>query len=78
MRNVHNPRRLYIGQPKPEAKIFTGKDGKRFLGTGFEVCIKCKHVMPAEKMPEEKRREAEFALMMHRSGYNCVSERKDV
>ena len=58
----------YIGQPKPEAKMFTGKDGKRFLGTGFEGCIKCKHVIPAEKTPEEKHREAEFALMMHRSG----------
>ena len=59
------------GQPKPEAKMFTGKDGKRFLGTKFEGCIKCRHDYQeqAEKLREEKRREAEFALMIRRSDY---------
>lgn len=66
------------GQPKPEAKIFTDKDGKRFLGTKFNGCIKCRHDRPnpAEKTHEEKRREAEFALMMRRSGITALQSEK--
>ncbi len=66
------------GQPKLEAKMFTSKDGKRFLGTGFEGCIKCRYnrLKPKEKTPEEKRQEAEFESMMHRSGITPMQRAK--
>ena len=68
--NCQLPEGFKKGQSKPEAKMFTSKDGKRCLGTGFEGCIKCKHDVPkpAEKTPEEKRQEAEFERMMSKSG----------
>ena len=66
------------GQPKLETKMCTGKDGKKFLGTGFEGCIKCKHnrPKPAEKTPEQKRQEAEFEHMMSRSGITPFQREK--
>ena len=68
--NCQLPKGFKKGQSKPEAKMFTSKDGKGCLGTGFEGCIKCKHDVPkpAEKTPEEKRQEAEFERMMSKSG----------
>ena len=68
--NCQLPKGFKKGQSKPEAKMFTSKDGKRCLGTGFEGCIKCKHDVPkpAQKTPEEKRQEAEFERMMSKSG----------
>ena len=56
------------GQPKPEVKLMTCKNGKKCLGVAFEGCIKCKHVKPAEKDVEEERKAAEVETRMKRCG----------
>ena len=68
--NCQLPEGVKKGQPKLVTKIFTCKDGKKCLGTGFEGRIKCKHNCPKpnEKTPEEKRQEAEFEHLMSYSG----------
>ena len=58
------------GDPKVEAQLLTDKDGKRFLGTGFIGCIKCRHADPnsREKAMEEQRKRADFERKLSQSG----------
>ncbi len=56
------------GQPKPEVKRMTSKDGKKCFGAAFENCIKCKHSKPVEKDAEEERKAAEIEIRMKRCG----------